>query len=84
MEISPLNIAKQAIIRIDDENNLKGLIIDLRNNGGGIVQEALQIADYITDKGDKLLITVDKDNKEEITKAVDNNSCIFSHPIFNF
>jgi len=48
---------------------IRGLIIDLRNNGGGIVKEALQIADYIADKGDKLLITVDKDNKEEITKA---------------
>jgi len=48
---------------------IKSLIIDLRNNGGGIVQEAVQIADYITNKGDELLITVNKNNKKEITKS---------------
>lgn len=47
----------------------KSLIIDLRNNGGGIVDEALEIADYMTDKGSTLLITMDKNGKEEIRKA---------------
>lgn len=49
--------------------NIKSLIIDLRNNGGGIVQEATDIADMFTDKGATLLITTEKGNKEEITKA---------------
>ena len=49
--------------------NIKSLIIDLRNNGGGIVDEATTIADYIADKGSTLLITTDKNQKEEITKA---------------
>lgn len=49
--------------------NIKSLIIDLRNNGGGIVNEATDIADLFTKKDDILLITVDKDNNEEITKA---------------
>ena len=48
---------------------ITSLIIDLRNNGGGLVDEALQIADYIVPKGKDLLITVDKDEKEEITKS---------------
>lgn len=48
---------------------ITSLIIDLRNNGGGLVEEALQIADYIVPKGKELLITVDKDGKEEIRKA---------------
>lgn len=48
---------------------ITSLIIDLRNNGGGIVDEALQIADYIVPKGKELLITVDKDEKEKIEKA---------------
>lgn len=49
--------------------NIKSLIIDLRNNGGGLVSEALEIADYIIEKGQTLLVTVDKNNNEEITKA---------------
>lgn len=51
------------------EKNIKSLIIDLRNNGGGIVEEATNIADMFTDKGATLLITTGKDKKEEITKA---------------
>lgn len=47
--------------------NVKSLIIDLRNNGGGIVQEATQIADYLLDKDQKIIITKDKQGKEEIT-----------------
>ena len=42
------------------------LIIDLRNNTGGLVDEALLIADMILPKDDKILITVDSQgNKEE-------------------
>lgn len=48
---------------------ITSLIIDLRNNGGGIVSEALQIADYIIPKGKEILVTVDKNKKEEITKT---------------
>ncbi|MCI8345003.1 MAG: S41 family peptidase [Clostridia bacterium] len=51
------------------EKNIKALIIDLRNNGGGIVEEATNIADMFTQKGATLLITTEKGNKEEITKA---------------
>lgn len=42
------------------------LIIDLRNNTGGLVDEALKIADMIIEKDKKILITVDsKGNKQE-------------------
>lgn len=51
------------------KQGIKSLIIDLRNNGGGLVDEALQIADYIVTKGKDLLITVDKNQNEEIKKA---------------
>ena len=52
-----------------NKNNLKGLIIDLRNNGGGIVEETLEIADYMLDKEDIILITKDKDGNEKIEKS---------------
>lgn len=47
----------------------KSLIIDLRNNGGGIVDEALKIADYIAEKDSVLLYEVDKENKEVVKKS---------------
>ncbi len=52
--------------------NIKSLVIDLRNNGGGLVEEATKIIDYIVDKDSIELITVDKNNKEDITKAKEN------------
>ena len=58
---------------------IKSLIIDLRNNGGGIVDEALKIADYIVEKDKILLYEVDKNNKEEIKKST--NDPIINIPI---
>lgn len=49
--------------------NITSLVIDIRNNGGGLVTEALDIADFIVEKDATLLITTDKKQKEEITKA---------------
>ncbi len=51
------------------EKNITSLIIDIRNNGGGLVTEALDIADFIVEKDATLLITTDKKQKEEVTKA---------------
>ncbi len=51
------------------EQGISKLIIDIRDNGGGIVDEAIDILDMITDKDSTLLITKDKNNNEEITKS---------------
>ena len=50
-------------------NGMKSLIIDMRNNGGGVAKEAVEIGDYFTEKGKNLLIEEDKEGKEEVTKA---------------
>lgn len=55
-----------------NSQNMKSLIIDIRDNGGGLVDEALDIADFIVEKGSTLLITVDKNGKEEIEKSKNN------------
>lgn len=52
---------------INDLNNngMKSLIIDLRDNTGGYVDSALNIADLFIDKGETLLITEDKAGNEK-------------------
>ena len=45
------------------------IILDLRNNTGGLVDEALDIADLIIEKDKSLLVTVDSKGNKEISKA---------------
>lgn len=47
----------------------KSLIIDLRNNGGGMVDVATEMADFMLDKDKIILKTVDNKENEEITKS---------------
>lgn len=47
----------------------RSLILDLRNNTGGLVDEALKIADMMIEKDKTLLITVDSKGNKEIDKA---------------
>ncbi len=49
--------------------NIKSLIIDLRNNGGGLVDEATKIADYILEKDAVILYEVDKNGNEVAKKS---------------
>ncbi len=47
----------------------KSLIIDIRNNGGGIVSEAEKIANYILDKGSTIFYEIDKEGNEKERKT---------------
>ncbi len=62
-----------------EKQGIKSLIIDLRNNGGGIVDEALKIADFILEKDQVILYEVDKNNKEEVEKS--KNEPIIKIPV---
>lgn len=55
-----------------EKKGITKLIIDIRNNGGGIVDKSLEIANTMIEKGSTLLITKDKKNNEDITKATEN------------
>lgn len=52
-----------------NQKGIRALIIDLRNNGGGIVEEATKIADRILKKDTTIVTLKDKNGNEEVTKA---------------
>jgi carboxyl-terminal processing protease len=43
-----------------EDNNLKGLILDLRNNGGGLLREAISISNIFIPKGEEIVTTKGK------------------------
>ena len=57
--------------KVDDliSKGAKSLILDLRNNGGGIVDESTNIADFFLDKDKIIMTTKDNKEKEEVTKS---------------
>ena len=48
---------------------MKSLIIDIRDNGGGLVTEVLKLADYLIPEGKTIMNTLDKDGKTEVSKS---------------
>jgi carboxyl-terminal processing protease len=58
------NEFKNAYEELKEQGATK-LVLDLRDNTGGLVDEALEIADMMLPKGDTILITKDSKNTEE-------------------
>lgn len=62
-----------------EKQGIDRLIIDLRNNGGGVVNEAVDIADMLLEKDKTILITKDKKGNEEIKKC--DNEASMTMPV---
>ena len=54
------NDVRNAFIDLKENNNIKGVIIDLRNNGGGLLNEAVKIANIFVKKGQTIVTTKGK------------------------
>lgn len=50
----------------------ESLIVDIRSNGGGVVDEAIDMLEMICDKGDTLLIEKEKNGNEIVQKSEEN------------
>lgn len=49
---------------------LKGLIIDVRNNPGGLLESAIQVASRFLEDGKKIVSIKSRDRKEEVFKSL--------------
>ena len=54
---------KTIVTEMVKTNNIKSLIIDIRDNGGGVIDEAVKIVGYFTPKGTEVVTTKGK-NKD--------------------
>lgn len=54
------NDVRNAFLDLKNNHHIKGVIIDLRNNGGGLVNEAVNIANIFVKKGQEIVRTIAK------------------------
>lgn len=51
---------KKALLELKEKNNAKSLIIDLRSNPGGLLIEAVRVANFFVNKGSEIVSTKGK------------------------
>ncbi len=56
------------------ENNIKGLILDLRGNPGGLLNEGVAVADKFLNKGDVIVSHHGRASKEKVYTAKNGNN----------
>lgn len=66
-----LNVSKDFSSKVQEfkDKGMKGLIIDLRNNGGGYLNEAVNIASQFVPKGKTITYTIDKYDKKSVLSS---------------
>jgi len=63
------------------EKDVKALIIDVRDNGGGLVTEAINISELFLPKGKIIMKELDKTSKEKETKSIIKESIDSKIPV---
>ena len=59
---SSAEAVKNAVLALKTNPGLKGIILDLRDNGGGLLESAVQIAGNFVDKGTEIVRTKSNDS----------------------
>lgn len=74
IENSAREMRKQLSEFKSKNKNIRGVILDLRRNPGGLLDQAIQISDMFLDKG-VIVSTIGRDkNKKDVTMAKEDNS----------
>jgi carboxyl-terminal processing protease len=53
---------KRAFLELKQDNDMKGVVLDLRGNGGGLLNEAVNIVNIFTPKGELVVTTRGKES----------------------
>lgn len=61
------NISKALKTMKNEDSNMKGLIIDLRENGGGLLREAIAICSIFLPKGEEIVTTKGKNKDKDFS-----------------
>jgi len=56
------NEVQNAFVDLQENNDMTGLVFDLRGNGGGLLNEAVNIVNIFTDKGELVVSTKGKES----------------------
>jgi len=64
---------KEAFLKLKEENNLKGIVLDLRGNGGGLLSEAVNICNIFVPKGEEIVRTKGRMKEGVSIYATQNN-----------
>ncbi len=58
---------KDAVVELKQNPDVKFLVLDLRGNGGGLMESAIQIVGHFVPKGTQVLVTRGRDKQSEKT-----------------
>ncbi len=62
---------KEELARLEESNGLKGLVIDVRNNPGGVLPVVVDIAQSFVPKDETIVQVEDRDGKRDASKSKD-------------
>ena len=62
------------ILKDFEKKNINKIIIDVRNNGGGLVNEAITLSELFLNKDDVIMHVYDKENNDQVVGARYNNA----------
>ncbi len=72
---------RKALERLRAEGQLRGLVLDYRSNGGGIMQEAVKIASLFVPKGTLIVSTMGRDSTSRREYRTENEPIAADLPI---
>ncbi len=72
---------RNALERLRAEGQLRGLVLDYRSNGGGIMQEAVKIASLFVPKGTLIVSTMGRDSTSRREYRTENEPIAADLPI---